>query len=151
MPLCLNYISSSWLPLNMNLCLTCISSHWLPQNMCLCLNYISSNWLPLNMCLRLTCISSNLLAQNMGLCLNYISSNWLPLNMHLRLTQRWAHVLVLRSRVPALLRSCHFRNSGARERKFYTGTRERGTWKNRNIKFWYSGDPIFQRGSNPAR
>ena len=31
--------------------------------------------------------------------------------------------------VPALQRSRHFRNAGARELKFYTGTQERGTQK----------------------
>ena len=38
-------------------------------------------------------------------------------------------------RVPPLPRSRHFRNTGARERKFYTGTRDRGMRKNRNAKF----------------
>ena len=42
-------------------------------------------------------------------------------------THSWFWVL-------ALPRSWHFRNGGAREHKFYTGTWERGTWKNRNTK-----------------
>ena len=36
-------------------------------------------------------------------------------------------------RVPVLPRSSHFRNAGARESKFYTGTRERGNAERETI------------------
>ena len=46
------------------------------------------------------------------------------------IAQRWACVPGF-----AFLRSRHFRNAGARERKFYAGMQEPGTRKNRNAKF----------------
>ena len=46
------------------------------------------------------------------------------------IAQRWAGVPGF-----AFLRSRHFRNAGVQDRKFYTGTQEPRTRKNRNAKF----------------